>query len=380
MCPTLGLLAATLVLAPARAGAQVFESIDGSADGFSSTRALAVSADGLVVVGIAFAPAGDPAFRWSDGVLTVLGDLPGANLLGIASAVSADGAIVVGTGQIDDPLMQFESRQEAFRSVGGGLVGIGDLAGGSYDSQGNAVSADGAVIVGTSLSASGTEAFRWTEAGGMVGLGDLDGGDFRSFANGVSADGTVIAGTGTTGVLNVGIEPYRWTQATGMVGLGVTGIGTDVSADGTTVVGQDTTASNNRQAFRWTEALGVQHLGDFPGGGVASVAHAVSADGSVVVGQGTDQGTTGVGLVAFIWTQAQGLRRIEAVLTTEHGVDLSDWELTDATGISADGGVVVGQGYLDGVEQGWIARLPEPAGALAALVSLASLALARQRL
>ena len=34
--------------------------------------------------------------------------------------------------------------------------------------------------------ASGLEGFRWTSGGGMVGLGDLPGGGFNSFANGVS--------------------------------------------------------------------------------------------------------------------------------------------------------------------------------------------------
>ena len=41
------------------------------------------------------------------------------------------------------------------------------------------------------------EAFRWTSGGGMVGLGDLPGGSSASFATGVSADGSVIVGMGT---------------------------------------------------------------------------------------------------------------------------------------------------------------------------------------
>ena len=40
----------------------------------------------------------------------------------------------------------------------------------------------------------GTEAFRWTEGSGMVGLGDLAGGSFYSVANAVNADGSVVVG------------------------------------------------------------------------------------------------------------------------------------------------------------------------------------------
>ena len=69
---------------------------------------------------------------------------------------------------------------------------LGDLPGGTVSSQAFAVSADGLVVVGTSSSASGVEAFRWTQAGGIVGLGDLPGGIFNSEATSVSADGSVV--------------------------------------------------------------------------------------------------------------------------------------------------------------------------------------------
>ena len=46
------------------------------------------------------------------------------------------------------------------------MVGLGDLPGGSFHSAGYGVSADGATVVGHSQSASGAEAFRWTETAG----------------------------------------------------------------------------------------------------------------------------------------------------------------------------------------------------------------------
>ena len=46
---------------------------------------------------------------------------------------------------------------------------------GGGESVAEGVSADGSVVVGQAISASGPEAFRWTELGGIVGLGDLPG-------------------------------------------------------------------------------------------------------------------------------------------------------------------------------------------------------------
>ena len=64
------------------------------------------------------------------------------------------------------------------------------------------VTADGSVVVGVGrIIASGgpSEAFRWTSGGGMVGLGDLPGGNYQSGASGVSADGSVVVG-GSVGI------------------------------------------------------------------------------------------------------------------------------------------------------------------------------------
>ena len=89
------------------------------------------------------------------------------------------------------------SENEAFRwTMGGGMVGLGDLPGGSFHSAANSVSADGSVVVGFSSSGNGNEAFIWTAGGGMVGIGDLPGGTFSSNAVDISADGSVVVGIG----------------------------------------------------------------------------------------------------------------------------------------------------------------------------------------
>ena len=60
------------------------------------------------------------------------------------------------------------------------------------------------------------------------------------------------------------------------------------------------------------------------------------------------------------------------------GPQLGGWKLTDATGISADGQVIVGDGISpDGQTEAWMAIVPEPGTAL--LVALGSLGLAASR-
>ena len=103
-----------------------------------------------------------------------------------------------------------------------------------------------------------------------------------------------------------------------------------------------------------------QILGDLPGGDFESVARAVSADGAVVVGEGNTDG----GRRAFLWDQENGLQQLD-VLLASLGLDLTGWELYDATGISADGKTVVGYGASpNGGLESWIAVIPEPSTAL----------------
>ena len=127
------------------------------------------------------------------------------------------------------------------------MVGLGDLPGGKFKSAASAVSADGSVVVGWSNSASGREAIRWTREDGIVGLGDLPGGMFKSWATAVSADGLVVVGG--SGPTNGG-RAFVWTPASGMRNFKdvlENDFGLDVpwwpkraygiSADGATIVG-----------------------------------------------------------------------------------------------------------------------------------------------
>lgn len=195
---------------------------DGVVDANASGHANDVSVDGSVIVGHVT----DNAVRWVNGIPTTIG-------AGVAWGVSGDGAVVVGSSP----------GGEAFRWSDGVLTPLGDLPGGHIQSVAFDVSDDGSTIVGRGRSASGSEAFRWTAETGMVGLGDLPGGAFDSAAYAVSEDGSVIVG-------DSGWNAFYWTATLGMTNLKelLEGMGLDlsgwqlqrataVSADGNTIVG-----------------------------------------------------------------------------------------------------------------------------------------------
>lgn len=334
MCsPASCLLVAAALAVAVPVHAQTFHSLDEYA-ALSELTVRAVSDDGLTVVGSAQSSRGVEAFRWTarDGI-EWLGDLPGGGFRSFALAVSEDGSVVVGGSTS-------ASGTEAFRwSAGGGMVGLGDLAGGAFASVARGVSADGAVVVGGGVSASGEEAFRWTSAG-MTGLGDLGGGAFQSTAYAVSGDGRVVVGGGTSGD---GPEAFRWTEAAGLEGLGdlaeglFASVATGASQTGAVIVGEGTSALG-AEAFRWTEEdegegeRVMRGLGSLNTATPLSRALAVSADGTTVVGE--TRASSG-SLVAFRWTLANGMEEIGS---------FSDPVFPAvATGVSANGSVVVGE-------------------------------------
>ena len=83
---------------------------------------------------------------------------------------------------------------------------------------------------------------------------------------------------------------------------------------------------------------------------------------------------------AFIWDEQHGMRLLNEVLENDFGLDLSDWQLTEAwsswmaTVISEDGTTIVGVAVkAEGQQEAWRAVIPEPATAV--LLALAGLCL-----
>jgi len=220
--------------------------LGGLVDSHIYSRGRGISADGSVIVGESAPLSGIcEAFRWTqEEGMVGLSDLTGFKSgYSIAWGVSVDGSVIVGESA------SYRGVNEAFRwTQATGMVGLGFLnepaERDDCDSIATAISANGSVIVGWSTSPRPLlqEAFRW-EDGIMKGLG------IAGTAYAVSADGSVIVGAtrfdgaafiwdATHGARNLkdvlvnecGLDLTGWTleRATG------------ISADGLTIVGYGT--------------------------------------------------------------------------------------------------------------------------------------------
>jgi uncharacterized membrane protein len=145
-----------------------------------------------------------------------------------------------------------------------------------------------------------------------------------------------------------------------------------ISADGNVIVGTVATRGEGPEAgaFRWTEDQGSVELDDLFEVWRYSEAYATSADGSVIVGRAVDQNGEDA---AFIWDAVHGMRNLQDVLTNDFGFDLSDWHLSAAYDVSADGRTIVGIGTRIDAYHGeaWVAVIPEPSTFL--IASMAAL-------
>lgn len=289
-----------------------------------------------------------------------------------AWGVSGDGNVVVGQ------LSRLGTDTVAIRwTATQGMVELGTLGG--TNSEAYAASGDGSAVVGRATNASGNyRPFRWTPTGGMQELpssppqfvsGDatdvssagnsvvglfgfaerwtLTGGleDLGNFSSrGISSDGQVVVG-------NNNAHAVRWTPTGGIQDLGTVGTessipGTqsfadDASGNGSVVVGQSRDRDGFWKAFRWTAATGMRDIGTL--GGPMAAAYNVSDDGSVLVGRALTSGNSASDR-AFRWTTKRGMQNLQQLLQNAGVTSVNGWILLGATGVSADGTVIVGEG------------------------------------
>ncbi len=319
--------------------------------GLTNSAAYGVSSDGQVVVGSSSAStSGVSAFMWTEaGGLVALPTLAGG-ASSTAYAVSTDGLVVVGaSGSASGP--------QACIWSNGAAAGLGDLAGGSFHSAALDVSDNGGVIVGYGTSVSGREAFRWT-GGVMTGLGDLAGGSYQSEAKAVSPDGSRVTGYGTVSGQNV----FTWDETNGMQDVYASAIAYDISADGNNLAGNvnasfiipEITTIQYHRAARWSggtpNIIGPEITGT--GSQYDSLFYGLTPDASIAVGS---YKTSSSGpYFAVSHDSINSIRNLKTVLTNG-GIDMTGWELTAATAISADGSVIVGYGTNpDGNQEAWV--------------------------
>ena len=228
-------------------------------------------------------------------------------------------------------------------------------------SEAHGVNGDGSVIVGTVANGTSLRAFKWTATSGAVLL-DNGGGGGSGGAYGVSLDGSVtVGGDGSSAV--------RWLadgsrQVVGNLVPGWYSIASACSADGNVVVGGGNTGDQyGNRAFRWTATSGMIDLGVLGTGW--TYASGVSADGSVVVGESAGR--------AFVWSARTGIVDLQWALS-QSGVDLQGLSLGRALGISADGRSIVGGAGSAWMISGFdIDAIDVPAPSAAPLLALAGL-------
>jgi probable HAF family extracellular repeat protein len=244
-------------------GTVLLGDLPGGVSGVPHSVARGISADGSTIIGLAQSDRGDEGFRYdvATAEMNAIGSFFPSPYGTYAYGVSGDGHVIVGSSY------SAANELQAFRwTVQSDFVGLGFLptpAGVTRYSQAEAISADGAVIVGESRSMNspqGEEAFVWTASGGMVALGDLPGGTFQSWAYAVNADGSVVVGRAT---IDGPIGPFG--------------------------------GGSQGRAFIWDALHGMRDLqqvlidaGANLTGWSLTEAHGVSADGRTIVGTGTD--------------------------------------------------------------------------------------------
>ena len=344
-----------------------------------NVQAVAVSADGQVVIGTYFLSSTDPqcgvfggctrTFRWTAATGAVdLGLLDAHEAE--AHALSADGAQIVGEA----------SASTAYRRafIWTPTIGMQDFGTPLFPNDPDhsvtrafGISATGSAIVGEAIPTQTSlipQSFRFTAtaAPSFEFLTPLPN-ELQGQANAVSADGNVIVGISYDSTTFLG-HAFRWragvVQDLSNLGQGPA-TATAASSNGSVVVGQSGIAgctSGCTHAFRWTAAGGMQDLGDL---GFESGAQGVSADGSVVVGSAPVLGLTR----AFRWTPTNGIEDLNNVLANVRG----GWQLVLATAVSADGTVIVGmaENLTTNVDAPFRAVVPLPRGTCAPITCAA---------
>ena len=391
------LLAVLGLLAAGDAGAQAsFTGVGDLTGGAASSSALGVSADGLVAVGESESASGTEAFRWTAGAgISGLGFLSGATPFSTAQAVSSDGSVIAGHSNGSGGF------QRAYRWTAGSMTALNGQSCANCDpiTEGLGVSGDGLVVVGSSLGRNFGNAplhldpVRWAGGGAaLFDLGNLPATEEVGQAFGASSTGSVIAGVHQS---SGGKDAFYWSGA-GLVALPRLSLTTPVvatayavSSDAATIVGTSTrrtltlpggtVVAVEPQAVRWTGAgyATLENLGTLPGGSsIDSTARAVTPNGSHVVGRARGPGGTNR---AFLWDAVNGMRDLATLLSVEHGLDLTGWQLTEARGVSGEvGGAlsIVGKGVDPlGNPQGWVAVVPLPEPGRLGLVLAGILAL-----
>lgn len=182
-----------------------------SPPGLGTGVARGISGDGTIVVGDrGTTGTGFYAFRYDGGGYTVFDDVGDDALYYLFHDVSADGRYAVGTGRIPPAYGDRKLFRHDFNT---GLRVV--LAGSNFNWSATAISADAGVVIG-SQSNTAISPFRWdVGSGGVTLIGSLDP-TRTAYANDLDGDGSVIVGRSLT---ETGSTAFVWDAAGGIRSL-----------------------------------------------------------------------------------------------------------------------------------------------------------------
>jgi len=304
------------------------------------TYARAVSGNGATVVGNDTSTGVLRAFQIVGGTRSLL-DLDMNGSFSQAAAVSANGLVIVGHTDIAGLIYAAIWNNSALTTL---PLGIYD------EMRATAVSADGLTVVGFSVdNLARTDAFYRISTNNAVSLA-AEFGSLHSQATGVSGNGSLIVGTlsddffgtpfvrrgfiHTVGGSHTVINP----SATGPAAFSSRTFAemTAISSDGSTSIGYAYSVPGlplgDALGFRRASNGTITSLGTL--GGAWSIPNAISANGAVIVGQSAN----GSSEEAFVYQNG-----------TMTGLGfLTGGSSSNATGVSADGSVIVGYGDVTG--------------------------------
>jgi len=292
------------------------------------------------------------------------------------ASVSWDGTLIAGSAAGANG-----NTQAALYNVASGtwttLGGIGGVSGTS-ESAGWNIAGNGTSLVGLGWINGGTaHAVQSTTAGGLHDLGALGG---SSRADGVSFDGSIVAGWQETA--SGFWQGSYWNH--GVATLMVDGNGdvlsqaNAVSADGSWVIGEGG-AGGGGESWRYNTFTGAtEYLGDYDPFSEQNNATGISADGRIIVGYDRTFGPAQFG-TGTIWIEGDGMRNLTDYVSGM-GVNLNGRTLALPMGVSADGLTVYG---LDSERHGFVVSLapavPEPSTYAMLGAGLLGVLLARRR-
>jgi len=292
--------------------------------------AYRLSADGTTVVGYAYSGGQQYAVYWSaDGAVHALNVAAGSYAFG----VSGDGSTIL----IGDyaPNLRASVYKDGVQTF---LPHFTDPSAGQ---RANAANHDGTVVVGLDKAADGeNHAMMWSGPNWatITDLGVLASGPgYHSYAHDVDGLGTTVVGESSSADAFGLVHAFYW-QAGSMhdIGqLGFTSKANGISADGTTIVGQQGAAGGVNKAVIWTGAGFVDQTDLGTLGGTDNAANASNANGTIIVGYSS------IGFVRYAFRYADGTMADLNTLLSNAGIDMTGIVLAEALDVSNSGDYIL---------------------------------------